>query len=497
MRLSIFRYILCSTIIALPALSASAQEPPSSSSVVTLDSCRAMAVANNKQMRIQAERIKAAGYQKKEAFAAYLPSIDFAGGYTYNQKDISIFDSDQFLPVKNFDMTTQQYEYSLVNNPETGMPIKGPDGQYVPSSVAYLPKEAMTYDIHNVFFGAVTLTQPVYMGGKIVAMNKITKYAEELARSLHDSGAEDIIYAVDAAYWQVVSLKSKYELATSYVALLDTLHRNVKAMVDAGVATKSDLLTVDVKLNAANVDLVKVDNGLVLSRMALAQLCGLPVNTVMTLEDENKERPDVEPIATMYDMGEVYARRQDLHALELGVKIKEQQSKVALSSMLPNVALIGAYSFSNPNMYDGFKKNFNGAFSIGAVVTIPIWHWGGNYNKYKAAKSEVNVMKLQLEDAKEMIELQVSQAAFKAREAMKTYTMTSSNLEKANENLRQAELGFKEGMLTVDNVMEAQTAWLKANSENVDAEIDVNLCRVYLSKVLGTMDYQQYYDTEK
>ena len=130
-------------------------------------------------------------------------------------------------------------------------------------------------------------------------------------------------------------------------------------------------------------------------------------------------------------------------------------------------------------------------------MTIPIWHWGGNYNKYKAAKSEVNVMKLQLEDAKEMIELQVSQAAFKAREAMKTYTMTSSNLEKANENLRQAELGFKEGMLTVDNVMEAQTAWLKANSENVDAEIDVNLCRVYLSKVLGTMDYQQYYDTEK
>lgn len=209
MRLSIFRYILCSTIIALPALSASAQEPPSSSSVVTLDSCRAMAVANNKQMRIQAERIKAAGYQKKEAFAAYLPSIDFAGGYTYNQKDISIFDSDQFLPVKNFDMTTQQYEYSLVTNPETGMPIKGPDGQYVPSSVAYLPKEAMTYDIHNVFFGAVTLTQPVYMGGKIVAMNKITKYAEELARSLHDSGAEDIIYAVDAAYWQVVSLDRK------------------------------------------------------------------------------------------------------------------------------------------------------------------------------------------------------------------------------------------------------------------------------------------------
>jgi outer membrane protein TolC len=350
----------------------------------------------------------------------------------------------------------------------------------------------MTYDIHNVFFGAVTLTQPIYMGGKIVAMNKITNYAEELAKSMHDSGAEDIIYAVDAAYWQVVSLKAKEKLAVSYVALLDSLHNNVQAMVNEGVATKSDLLTVDVKLNSANVDLTKVENGLVLSRMALAQLCGLPVNTDLTLADENLDIRNMAPVATSYNMADVYTNRSDLRSLRLGLKIYEQKSKVALSSMLPNVALIGAYSFSNPNMYDGFKNKFNGAFSVGAMITIPIWHWGGNYNKYRAAKTDETIMQLQIEDAKEKIELQVSQAAFKANEAMKTYNMTNSNLTKANENLRQAQLGFKEGMLTTDNVLEAQTAWLKANSENIDAEIDVNLCRVYLSKVLGTMDYQKY-----
>jgi outer membrane protein TolC len=373
-----------------------------------------------------------------------------------------------------------------------GLPIKNADGQYIPKEVAYLPKDAMTYDIHNVFFGAVTLTQPIYMGGKIVAMNKITNYAEELAKSMHDSGAEDIIYAVDAAYWQVVSLKAKEKLAVSYVALLDSLHNNVQAMVNEGVATKSDLLTVDVKLNSANVDLTKVENGLVLSRMALAQLCGLPVNTDLTLADENLDIRNMAPVATSYNMADVYTNRSDLRSLQLGLKIYEQKSKVALSSMLPNVALIGAYSFSNPNMYDGFKNKFNGAFSVGAMITIPIWHWGGNYNKYRAAKTDETIMQLQIEDAKEKIELQVSQAAFKANEAMKTYNMTNSNLTKANENLRQAQLGFKEGMLTTDNVLEAQTAWLKANSENIDAEIDVNLCRVYLSKVLGTMDYQKY-----
>lgn len=485
MRFSLTGILLGAGLMSTVSLSCYSR-PMGDAQAVTLDSCRAMAVRNNKQMLIASERIKAAGYQKKEAFAAYLPAIDFAGGYTYNQKSISVFDSDQFLPVKTFD--GNGYAFNLVTGPD-GTPIKGPGGQYIPKEVAYLPKEALSYDIHNVFFGAVTLTQPVYMGGKIVAMNKITKYAEELARQLHANGAEDIIYAVDAAYWEVVSLEAKRRLAVSYVALLDTLHRQVKSMVDVGVATKADQLSVDVKLNSANVDLTKVENGLVLCRMALSELCGLPVNTEMTLADEGAPEVDMSPVPTSFNMNDIYANRHDLHALELGKKITEQQSKVALSSMLPNLAVVGAYSFSNPNMFDGFEKKFNGAFSIGAVLKIPLWHWGGNYNKYKAAKTEANIMSLRIDDAKELINLQVSQAAFKTNEALKTYMMTRSNIASADENLRTAQLAFKEGVATTDNVMEAQTAWLKAHSENVDAEIDVNLCRVYLSKVLGTMDY--------
>lgn len=462
--------------------------------VVSLDSCRAMALANNKQLRMRTESVRMAGYQKKEAFAAYLPALDFVGGYMYNQKEISIFDKDQLLPTKTFDPATQSYQFNLVKNPATGEPVLGPGGTPIPETVALIPKEAMTYDIHNVFFGAVTLTQPIFMGGKIVAMNRLTHYAEELARAMHNAEAENVIYAVDAAYWQVVSLKAKQKLATSYVALLDTLRRNVQAMVDNGVATRSDLLTVEVKLNQAQVDMTKVDNGLVLSRMALAQVCGLPVNTVFTLVDEDVESvAGMAPVATTYNMEDVYSRRQDLRALATGVQIYKQKARVAMSDMLPKLALIGTYSFSNPNMFNGFSKRFEGAFSVGATLSIPLWHWGGNYNKYKAAQSQTHIAEMELDNAKDLVDLQVSQSAFKAQEAMKTYHMTVTNLDKANENLRQATLGFREGVMTTDNVMEAQTAWLKANSEKIDALIDVHLCDVYLSKVLGTLPYPTDY----
>ncbi|MDD2961100.1 MAG: TolC family protein [Muribaculaceae bacterium] len=456
---------------------------------ISLDSCRNMAIHNNKTMRIANEKIIKASYQNQEARAAYLPGIDFVGSYMYNQKELSIFDSDQLLPTKSFNLQTGKYEYNLVVDPSTGKPIQTPDGGYVPSTVALIPKEAMTYDIHNVFAGAITLTQPVFMGGKIIAMNKITKYAEQLATDLRDNEALNIIYNVDAAYWQVVSLSEKKKLAQAYVNLLDSLNHNVNAMKEQGIATKSDLLSVSVKLNEANVTLTKVDNGLVLSRMLLNQLCGLPVNEVFVLADENKSQEVSTMVATEYNMNDVYSQRKDVKALQTAVQIFEQKQKVAMSSMLPNVALVGTYSFSNPNLFNGFKKEFAGAFSVGAMVTIPIWHWGGNYNKYRAAKSDTNIKRLELADAMEKIELQVSQASFKTQEAVKTYNLTKSNMEKADENLRQAQLGFKEGMLTTDNVMEAQTAWLKASSEVIDAGIDVQLCKVYLSKVLGTLNY--------
>lgn len=475
--------------VALPMVAQSAKESVPDGPI-PLETFRSMALENNKKLMMSRERLKGAEYTKKEAFAAYLPGIDFAGGYTYNQRELSLISEDQMLPTKSFNLQTGKYEYNLVIDPRTGMPIKGPNGQYVPSTVAIIPKEAMTFDIHNVFFGAVTLTQPIYMGGKIVALNEMARAGVNAAREMQNLEAQNVVYAVDAAYWQVVSLKAKYRLATSYVALLDSLYNDVNKMYAAGVATKSDILSVEVKRNSAQIDLTKVENGLVLSRMALAQVCGIPVNTPLVLADEdNTTAVPAEGVSPEggYNMEDVYSRRADLRALGQAVEAAKFQKRVVLSDMLPNVALVGAYSVSNPNMYDGFEKKFKGAFSVGAMVKIPLWHWGGHLNKYKAAETAETVRRLELQDAKEMVSLQVSQASFKTQEAYKTYAMTTNNLRKADDNLRNAKLAFSEGMGTTDNVMAAQTAWLKAHSEQIDALIDVQLCQVYLSKALGTL----------
>ena len=460
----------------------------SSAQVVTLDSCRHMALRNNKEIQQASMGIEKAAYQRKEAAAAYLPQFDLTAGYIYNSRKMSLIKEDQLLPTKSFNPQTGQYDYNLLIDPATGYPVQI-NGQYVPTTVAMLPKSGMTYNIHNLMGGALTVTQPIYMGGKITAMNQITELAQQLAQEMLDGKVEDVIYNVDATYWQVISLCAKEKLARSYVGLVEKLDNDVKAMVNEGVATMANQLAVDVKLNEANVDLTKVENGVTLSRMLLAQLCGLPVNTVMTLADEGHDDLNISLAPSTYNLDEVYSKRHDVRSLELATKIYDQQVKVARSEMMPKLAAVAALHATNPNTYNGFENRFGAAFSVGATLRMPLWHWGGLSNKVKAAQVEANVKRLELDDAKEKIALQISQAAFRYQEAFKTYEATKANLAQANENLRIADLAFKEGMGTIDDVLTAQTAWLKANSEKIDAEIDVQLTHEYLDKVMGTMNY--------
>ncbi len=480
-------FISCALGFFIAAVPAAAQP---TSAVYSLDSCRRMAVGNNKAIRIADETVKAAGYDRKAAKAAYLPGIDFEGMYMFNQHKTSLLSEDAMLPTKSFNAGTGSFDWNILTDPR-GNPIMNPDGGgYIPTEVAVIPKDALTFDTRNVFAGAVTLTQPVFMGGQIKALNDIAKYAESTAVAARNQAVQNVIYTVDEAYWLVVSLRAKRELAKSFLNLVDTLHYNVEAMLEEGVATRSDLLTVDVRLNEARIMLTKVENGLTLSRMALAQICGLPVDADMRLTDEENSAPlgDRAPEYT-YDMNDVYARRQDLDAVRQGINLLEGRERLTLGNMLPKVGIIGSYAFSSPNLVDGFSRHLRGGFHVGAAVTIPIWHWGGNYNHYKAAKTATNAQRLLLEDLEEKVSLQVSQARFKFQEAFKTYDMALSNMRSAEENLRNAQLGYREGMLTANDVILAQTGWLQAHSEKIDAQIGVRLCEVYLSKVLGTLTY--------
>lgn len=468
--------------------------------ILTLDSCRNLALSNNKELRMAQEKIKAAHYQQKAAFTNFLPKIDVTGTYMRTQKEISLLSDDQKNAIGNmgtsvgmeFQQFGQQMQQIAAAHPELLpllTPLSGVMGQ-IPGALNGVGQslvDAFRTDTRNLYAGAATLTQPLFMGGKIIAYNKITKYAEQLAASQHATGMQDVILSTDQAYWQVISLVNKKQLAESFLQLVQKLDSDVNKMVEQGVATTADALSVRVKVNEAEMTLTQVEDGLNLSKMVLCQLCGIPLNTEIRLADEDMKDLTLPNTYTESNVSTALANREELKSLELATKIYQQKVNVARAEYLPSIGLTANYLFTNPSLVNGFENRFRGMWGVGVVVSIPVFHWGEGIYKVRAAKAEANIARYRLDDAREKIELQVTQSSYKVNEATKKLAMAEKNMEKAEENLRYANLGFKEGVIPTSNVLEAQTAWLSAQSGKIDAQIDLKMSEIYLNKSMGTL----------
>ena len=332
------------------------------------------------------------------------------------------------------------------------------------------------------------VTQPVFMGGSIIAMNKMADINEKLAANSMEARRQATIYKLDQAYWQVVSLYHKQKLAESYLDLVQKFDTDVYKMIEEGVATKSDGLSVDVKVNEAEMTLTKVNDGLVLSRMLLNQLCGLPLDEQVTLSDEMADQIAVVELTPKLNVDAAVSNRPELKMLQNTVDLSKQTTNILKAGNLPQVLLTGGYAVSNPNVLNGFQRNFRGFWNVGVTLRVPIWNWGDVMYKVRASKGATSIANLELAEARELIELQVNQSTFKVDEANKKLTMAQKNIQRAEENLRMANLGFREGVITPTTVMEAQTAWLQAQSQKIDAEIDVKMSQVDLQKALGTLE---------
>lgn len=448
-------------LLMLPAGPAMVASPR----VLSLDSCRALAVDNNKELRMADMQRQTAYYNRKSAFTNYLPKVSAAGIYMRTGKEISLLSDGQKSALSGLGDAFQ-------------LPALGAVGQEL--------VDALRTDTRNLGGAAVMLTQPIYMGGKIRAYNSITRYAEKIAADKRNLKYQELVVEVDETYWNIVALAARKKLVESYLHLVKTLDADIEQMIKAGLATKADGLSVKVKVNEANVAIIQVDNGLEILKMNLCRLCGLPLDTSLQLSDENYEETE-RPEAETAEPGGSWMNRPELSALGASVRICDEKVKAARAGFLPSVVLTGGYAASNPSVFNSFEKKFKGTWGVGVAVNIPILTWGDRGYKVKAARAEAAAARFGFEEIKEKIELQVSQSRRRVTEAREKHTAALSSQAAADENLRHATLGLKEGVVPVSNVIEAQTAWLSAKTALITSDIDLRLAYVYLGKSLGTI----------
>ena len=488
-------------ILALTTLATSAQ----AQQTLTLDSCRAMALRNNKTLSASRLQLDMARYNKKAAKTKYLPHISALGGYELTSREISLLSKDQKSALANAGTNTTGALHNDIAGaltslaqqgiltPEQASNLGGMFGQVgskIGEAVNHVGQtivDAFRTDTRQMYALSVMLTQPIYMGGAIIAANRMADIGEEMAQNNIEASTQNTLHSIDQAYWTVVSVHHKKQLAESYLAVVKKLDDDVSKMIREGVATRADGLKVDVKVNEAEMSLTQAENGLALAKMLLCQLCGMDVDSNITLADENADNLVEQADDAQADRAVAMENRPELKLLQNSADMSRQATKLVRAAYLPQVLLTGGYVATNPNVFNGFERKLSGMWNVGVMVRVPLWNWMEGTYKVRASRIATTIVELERDDIREKIDLQVSQSQFKVKEANRRLAMATKNVENAEENLRCANLGFKEGVIPTTDVMAAQTAWVQAQSQKIDAEVDVKMSQVNLKKALGVL----------
>ena len=450
---------------------------------------------SNLQLAIGAEKVRRAKAEAQAARTNYLPKVSLAAGYMRSGREVQLLSDGQINTLNNVGTATatqlgNMAQQIVAQHPDLAALVQG-IGAYLPqlaeqgNALGHTITDAFHTDTRNMTVGTVLLTQPLYMGGKIRAYNRITRRQGELAESQLEAARRDLRLDVERTYWQIASLAGKKRLATQYRDMLKQLQGDVQKMHAEGLATKASCLQVDVKLNEAEMALTKVDDALTLRRMVLCRLCGLPLDSRPVLADEGEASVAHDTTPVQPDAALALAQRPEMQQLALAEQMLDDKVRITRSDMLPQLALTGGYLLSNPSVFNSFERKFKGTWGVGVMLKMPVWNWGETRYKVRAAKSDAAIARLETADARNKITLQVTQEAFRVNEAVQRLTLSLRSMDTAAENLRTASLGFTEGVITTTDLLQAQTAWLQAHNDVIDARIETRLARAAYHHALG------------
>ena len=424
---------------------------------LTIEQCRKMAVEHNRQLASARVQRQKTDFDLLAMKANYLPKLDFNAFDLANTMSGSLALQSSMLPV--FDMASQ---------------IAG---------MAEFPAMTVDYSMHNLFGASLMLTQPIYMGGKITAGYNMTKIGQRIADENIRLTEGEVRVKVDEAYAMAVKAREMVDVAKSYETLLQELMKNVESAVRHGMRTRNDQMKVQVKLNQARLAITRADNAYDLARMNLCQIIGMPLDLRPSVA-----KPDVssmvmsEVLSASADSVQVLSR-PEYAMLQEKTELARQQVKLARSEFLPQLAAFatGGYSYGGKvsvdatssvggqvNMYDKtLIDKFSGA--IGVTLSVPIYHFGERKGKIRSAKASLQMAQLDLDDNRERMALELSQACNTLKEQMTALEIARLSVEQAEENLRLSRSAYDSGVETLSDHLEAQSLWQSALADEIDA----------------------------
>lgn len=410
---------------------------------LTLQTCRQMALAHNEDLQRADNEVRQAELDKEIAFRAYLPKLDGTATGTYM----------------------------------TDMDMMG-----------------MELQMRGMYMAGITLMQPLYAGGRIIAGNKLARIGRECAEENRRKTRMEVIADADNAYWTYIAVEKKVQMLGSYQTQMDTVCRQAEVALAAGMGVENDLLRIQTKQSEIRYQLQKARNGLDLCRLALCNVLGQPLDTeIVPLDTLIK-------VSAPEHMDESIAARPELTLLNKQVEAGEQQVKMARADVLPQIGLSAGYLYYGNIKLKGMNYDADGTafpftqkFEDGlglvmASVSIPLFHWGEGLKKVKKARFDLENAQLDLQKNKRLLSIEARQAVQNVTDGYNMVQTARLSARQADENLRVMQERYKNALSTLTDLLDAQSQWQQAQSNLIEAQTQYKIYETEYLRATGRLE---------
>ena len=401
----------------LPALPAGAQG-------LTLEACRAAAVEHNRTLRDSRYELEAARQTRQEASTNYFPQINASGG-------------------------AFQAQHGLVQA-DFGVAIPQLGSMNLPISMA-----------KRGLFGSVTAVQPLFAGLKIVTGNRLARLGEEVSRLQLQKSEGEIREQTDTYYWQIVSLKENLSTLDAVERQLNEIHRQVELSVKAGLVTANDLLRVELRQQEVASNRLKVENGLKVSKLLLAQHIGADWKgfDIAQLSFNDPETPDRYYIP----VEEALDHRAEYQLAEKNVEAQLYQKRMERGKLLPTVGVGAGYLY-----YNVTDKDVDDGM-VFAQVSVPISAWWGGAHALKKARIREEQAENDRLQAREMLAVEIEKSWCDVQEAYAQIQLARRSVTSATENLRENRNFYQAGTAPLTDLLDAETLYTQSRNNLTSA----------------------------
>lgn len=434
------RYIIAPVLLSLITLCGNARQRLELSAV----NCREMALAASEDMQQRKLDSRKADLDVKIAKTGFLPKIDGSATGMYMVPDIDMM--------------------------------------------------GMDLQIRGMYMAGITLTQPIYTGGRLTAGKKLAKIGRETASIQQRMTRMDVILDADKSYWSYIAVSQKVRMLESYILQMDTLYSQTQLAVDCGMGTANDLLRIASKRSEIQYQWQKASNGMDLCRLALCRLLGVdksteivPVDTTILIS---------ESIMQPYNS----ANRPEIQLLQKQIEANRQHVTMARAEMLPTIGLSAGYTYYGnlkvkgmTDLGDGnyvpFKQQYRDGMGMFMLsVNIPIFSWGERSNKVKKAKIDVENATVELQKNTRLIDLEVEQATRNLSDALFLIQTAETGLKQNDENLRIMQERFVLSLSPLTDLLDAQSQWQQAESNLIEAKAQYKISEAEYLRAIGMLE---------